>query len=612
MVPKSSETLLSLLGRSFNGLEQKHRKRIVIVLVMQVILSVLDLLGVVLIGLVGSLSVNSLQSTPPSARIQDILSKVGLHGLQIQKQIAILGVISVVVLVSRSMASLVITKKIMYFFSRRSADLSISLTKKLFTQPLLTIQKGSSQDILYSLTTGTNYLMVQVLGTCTVLVADIAVLAILMIGLLAFDPLTAIFTFIIFATVAHTLHNLLSVKAGVLGAQNAKFNIAGNIAINESLTAFREAFVGNRFNYYIQKIAQSRLQLAEVSGSVNFMPYLSKYVIEATVILGALIISGIQVIISDAAHAVTALGIFLAAGSRIGPSVLRLQQGLVQIRNSLGMASPTLKLMEELKTSESIESQIEELQTDHGEFLPNIQISKLCYSYPDNVIDVINNLDLLIPGGSYVAIVGTSGVGKSTLVDLVLGIITPTSGSVIISGMNSKEAITRWPGAIGYVPQEVAISDGTILENILMGYPRDALGANAVYELLRTVELETFVRGLDNELETQVGERGSKLSGGQRQRLGIARALVSKPKILILDEATSALDGETEAAISNSLLDLRKSMTIVTIAHRLRTVRSADFVVYLKPDGQSEVGSFKELLQNSESFRQTMQIEFSG
>jgi ABC-type multidrug transport system fused ATPase/permease subunit len=155
----------------------------------------------------------------------------------------------------------------------------------------------------------------------------------------------------------------------------------------------------------------------------------------------------------------------------------------------------------------------------------------------------------------------------------------------------------------------VTIFDGTILENVLMGYPKDSLSAEAIYNILQNVELESFVRGLDRELETQVGERGSKLSGGQRQRLGIARALVTKPKILILDEATSSLDAETEAAISDSLLNIRNSVTIIVIAHRLRSVKNADFIVNLKPGGKYEVGTYQELLSGSDSFRQTLQIE---
>lgn len=600
---------LMRLRNSFKWLEPRHRKRILGVLVLQTILSLFDLLGVALIGLIGALSINGIQATSPNRQISDLLEFLRLQNVSTQKQVVILGVASVVILVGRSMASLLITKRILYFFSRRSADLSVTLTQKLFTKPLLTIQKRSSQEILYSLTKGTEFLMIQVLGTCTVLIADIAVLALLMVGLLIFDLVTALSTFIIFASVSFVLHRMLSAKAGELGVQNAKFTIEGNQAINESLLAFREAFVGNRFSYYINGIAKSRKGLAEVSGYVNFMPYISKYFLEATVILGALVISGIQVIIWDTAHAVAALGVFLAAGTRIGPSVLRLQQGLVYIRNSLGMASPTLELMEELHSADKCESASQTLQTDHGDFRPRITVSNISYSYPNDITPIVSNLDLHVDEGSYLAIVGASGIGKSTLVDLILGILEPSSGQITISGLRPKEAIAKWPGAIGYVPQEVSISDGTILENILMGYPKDTLDLQSIYSLLRKVELEEFVRELEKKIESPVGDRGSKLSGGQRQRLGIARALVSQPKILILDEATSALDSETEAAISDSLIRLRKSVTVIAIAHSLRTVKSADFILLLKSGGEYEVGTFQKLLLNSESFRLIMQIE---
>ncbi len=603
------ESSIDSLKYSLGWIRPRDRKKIFAVVFLQVGLSLMDLIGVFLIGLVAALSVSTVDTDFQNSKMYELISVIRLQNLEVTSQILILGAISVVVLIGRSLASLFITRKIMYFFSRQSADLSISLTRKLFALPLLDIQRKSSQDLVYSLSVGTQFLMVQVLGTLVVIVADFSVLVLLFIGILVFDPLTAISTLMIFSLVAHILYRVLSGKANNLGKLNASFNIEGNQAINEALTAFREAFVGNRLNFYVERISRTRKGLAEVSGEINFIPFISKYMIEITIILGALVITIMQLFLSDASHAFSALGIFLAAGTRIGPAVLRLQQGVVQIKSSLGMAGPTLNLMEELSNCETLDGETINLNTTHDGFIPSISLSNVSYSYFGSEREVLRGLNLDIPPGTYIAIVGPSGAGKSTLIDLILGIKLPNNGQIHVSGFAPHHAIRNWPGAIGFVPQEVAISDGTILDNVLMGYPIDALTSQEIYDLLSLVELEDFVRNLPNKLETRVGERGSKLSGGQKQRLGIARALVSKPKVLVLDEATSALDGETEAAISTSLSKLRKTMTIVSVAHRINTVTNSDFVVYVGEDGTIDVGTFSELRKRSEAFRNTLQIE---
>jgi ABC-type multidrug transport system fused ATPase/permease subunit len=599
---------LTHLVRGVDWLETKQKRKIFLVVVLQILLSILDLVGVALIGLVASLSVSSLQDTPPNSSVQKFLEFVGLGDASPQSVIMIFGISSVVILVGRSIASLVITKKILFFFSRRSSDLSINLSRRLFRQQLAIVQKRSSQETLYALTKGTEFIMIQVLGTCTVLVADIAVLILLLTGLMIFDPVTALSTFIIFFLVASALNRVLFTKASVLGEDNATFTIAGNTAINDSISAYREAFVSGRFAFYIEQISKARRGLAEVSGSVNFMPYISKYVLEATVIVGALLIVLIQLILGDPGDAIASLSIFLASGTRIGPSVLRLQQGLVYIRNSLGMAAPTLAMMETLQNQPAVELEVLPLERKHDDFIPEIQIEGLTFSYTETGKKIVEGLDLLIPSGSYVVIVGSSGVGKSTLVDLILGLLQPETGSVNISGDTSSRAIKRWPGAVGYVPQETVIVDGSIRDNLLMAYTRDALQSQELMHLLGIVQMDRFVLSLDSGLDSNVGERGSKLSGGQRQRIGIARALITNPKILILDEATSSLDAETERAIAESLSVLRGSITIVEIAHRIQSIKKADIIIHLTDNGKSEIGNFEELAAKSESFRKTIQI----
>jgi ABC-type multidrug transport system fused ATPase/permease subunit len=194
-----------------------------------------------------------------------------------------------------------------------------------------------------------------------------------------------------------------------------------------------------------------------------------------------------------------------------------------------------------------------------------------------------------------VAVVGSTGAGKTTAIDLILGLLEPENGSVLISGMKPQDAIVRWPGAISYVPQDVVISNGTIRENVGLGYKSEFVSEELVWDAIKAAQLESYVNSLPLGSDTQVGERGTRMSGGQRQRLGIARALFTKPKLLVLDEATSALDGETEAAISKAIQDLRGSVTVIMIAHRLSTVRNADSIIYMNEGQIKSIGTFEEV-----------------
>jgi ABC-type multidrug transport system fused ATPase/permease subunit len=229
-------------------------------------------------------------------------------------------------------------------------------------------------------------------------------------------------------------------------------------------------------------------------------------------------------------------------------------------------------------------------------------LKEVTFAYPGSLGIAVDDASLSIGQGEIVAIVGPSGAGKTTLVDILLGVISPDSGSVFISGLNPQLAVAQWPGAISYVPQDVVITNGTIRENVAMGYPKLLASDELVYRALETAQLKKLVQSLDLGLESYVGDRGAKLSGGQRQRLGIARALLTNPKLLVLDEATSALDGETENQISSAINELKGSVTVVLIAHRLSTVRSADRVIYMQNGKILAEGRFEEVRERVPNF----------
>jgi len=278
------------------------------------------------------------------------------------------------------------------------------------------------------------------------------------------------------------------------------------------------------------------------------------------------------------------------------------QQGSIIIKGGLGAASPTLDLIDSLGDEPIIESVDDTVDIVHEGFIPEIQITGTTLSYPNNPRPAISEVTLNIPAGAFVAFVGPSGAGKTTIVDVLLGVLTPDEGGVLISGLPPLLAITKWPGAISYVPQDVVISSGTFRQNVALGYPPEAATDEMVMSALKIAHLEKFVSGLPNGVDTQVGERGTKISGGQRQRLGIARAMFTRPHLLVLDEATSSLDGETEASISDSIHELRGSTTVVMIAHRLSTVRNADIVVYLSHGKVLATGTFDQVRNSVPDF----------
>ena len=591
----------STVARCFQLFSREDQRKLAIVIVLQVFLGVLDLLGVALIGVIGALAVTGIQSSKPGDRVETVLRILHVDGLTFQEQTAFLGIFAAIILIGRTLFTIFFTRKILFFIARRSAITSSALIRKVLRQDNLFVSNRTVQQSIYALTEGVTRITLGVVGTIITMIADTSLLAVMIVGLILVDPSIAISTLILFSLVGIMLYRFMHIRAIKLGQDNAEVSIRSNEMINEVLTAYREATVRNRRSYYAVEIGESRLQLSHVVAEQNFMPNISKYVLEVTLVLGALFISATQFALQDSKHAVATLAVFLAAGTRISPAVLRVQQGTIKIKGSIGSAKPTLDLIESLGI-EDISDPISLFNSDHLGFNSDVVLSKLYFFYPNSNIDVLKNISFKINSGTTCAIVGPSGSGKTTLVDLLLGMFEPTSGLVRVSEATPLETISRYPGAIGYVPQDVTIFQGTIRENVALGYPLEDATDERITFALEVAQLYDFVMELPMGLDTEVGPLGAKLSGGQRQRLGIARAMFTKPKLLILDESTSALDAQTEVAVSEAISSIPYQITTVIIAHRLSTVRNADQVIYLQEGEIQASGSFEDVRMKVSDF----------
>lgn len=586
---------MSTFWRAFSLLSVADRKKLFTATALQVFGGLLDLFGVGLLGILGALAVTGMESRETGNRVNSILDFLHLTDMTLQTQVTLIGGLAAFVLILRTFFSVYFTRKILFFLSTRSATAATDLVGNILAQPIALTKKHTSQQIIFSVTWGVRATILGIVGSSINLVADLFLTLILLIGLFFVDPGIALLTLLMFGSIGFGLYKVLNQRSRNLGIQEATQSVKTQEQVSEVLSAYKEIVTKHRQGYYFARIGQSIRELSRLQAEQAFMPNVSKFVIEGTIVFSTLIVSAIQFTNHDSSRAVATLAVFMGAGTRIAPAVLRIQQNLMGIKGNIGVAKSTIELNAFFIDGYKVEQKIPRFTTLHSNFVPELELKNLSYRYPGSDDYAIKDVSFRIKPGEFVAIVGDSGAGKTTLADLILGLAEPSAGEIKLSSLPPREAIKYWPGAIGYVPQEVFISNSTVLNNIALGYEENEVSRELIYEALKIASLTSFIEESTAGMDLQTGERGSKLSGGQRQRLGIARALVSNPLFVVLDEATSALDGMTESEITNAISNLAGKVTVVVIAHRLATVRSADNVIYLEKGIKIAEGTFEEL-----------------
>lgn len=346
--------------------------------------------------------------------------------------------------------------------------------------------------------------------------------------------------------------------------------------MNQSLGGIKEVKILNREEYFITTYSAYFEKYIRGLRSNRLIAELPRYFVEASCMTGILVAVLVKMFFgyNDITVYIPQLAVFAVAAFRLLPSVGKINVHVADILYSL----PSFDLIyHDLKEIEGTpEKKYEEKK--NWKFETEISIKNVSYHYPDAEENVIDQADFSIPKGKTIAFIGSSGAGKTTMVDIILGLLQPQEGQILADSMDIHKNLDTWHCELGYIPQVIYLSDDTIRNNIAFGVPEREISDEAVVTALKKAQLYDFVENLPDGLNTFVGDRGVRLSGGQRQRIGIARALYHNPEILVLDEATSALDNETEAAVMEAIENLQGTKTMIIIAHRLTTIKNVDVI----------------------------------
>lgn len=495
---------------------------------------------------------------------------------------------------------------IIRFSTMRGFTLSSRLLQAYLHQPYTWFLERNSADVSKSVLGEVQNLINQIVIPGSRLLSNVILAVTIICFLVIVDPGVAIVSALLLGGAYAAIYAKLRVKLLVLGEQILAANQERFRLTQEATGGFKEVKLMGLEESYVTSFRKPAKRLARSVALAQVINQLPRFALEALTF--AVLLSVILFMIfrnsGDITTAIPILGVFAISVMRLLPALQQIYSAMSQIRN----AKPVLDHIHE-DYADAVKHQADApTNADGTDKLPlerEIALRDIVFSYAKANKPAVNNLSLTFPAFSTIGIVGGTGSGKTTVADLILGLLRPDSGDIQVDGVTlDRDNMHAWRRSLGYVPQSIYLTDASIAQNIAFGVPRDAIDMAAVERAAKTAVLHDFVMNeLSDQYDTIVGERGVRLSGGQRQRIGIARALYHDPSLLILDEATAALDNLTESAVMEAVQNIQNDKTIIMIAHRLSTVRNCDQIFLLEEGRLASAGTFDELVANSDTFR---------
>lgn len=564
--------MLASLGRTLSFLSVRQRVAFAALVSARALTGVLDVAGIVLIGVLASAGATQLSGGGPTEILGFSLPVLTEEGL-LWLAAGVLAVFLVKALLATAL-SLVLTR----FIARLETDAAEELSRLMLFGSLDEAKKQSKAEFQYALTGSLTYTFTGILNATAILVTESFLLLVVSATFFFVDPVAAVAALVYFGLI------ILAIQFGIgrnlrrAGIDSAEGTIDTTNYVADVLDTFREISVVGGQPFFVRRLRDARGRVARSGGVQSFLAGMPRYIVETALMVGIVGFVGVLFVSGQLSTGLLTVGVFLTGGVRIMASLLPLQTAVLSIRQTVEQARPAQAMLAEARAIGRRPASTERPAHDDERRAVSVELDRVSFRYPGDAHDTIREVSLTIGAGQHVAIVGPSGAGKTTLVDLILGLIEPTSGEVRVDGVHPM--VARGDGAvtISYVPQRPGIVSGTILDNVALGVEPAQVDRVRAVEAMEAAFLGDFLKGLPDGLDSSVGKQVDSMSGGQMQRLGLARALYTGPQLLVLDEATSGLDAGSEAFVSETLRRLHGSVTAIVIAHRLSTVQHADVV----------------------------------
>jgi len=524
--------------------------------------------------------------------------------------VPILAAIIIGLFVSKSLLNIALTGWATFFVAKIESKAAKRISEIRFNGNLSEARKYSLEEMMYAVTTGTSSAFNTLLNSVNNIFSDgVLFLSLIVAGFLFVDSSATLVGLLYFGLVALAIQYLIGPVTLRAQVENYHSSIKLTTSISNLLAVFRELTVSGKKGKYVADIHSAKTIATNSAAKSAFLATLPRHIIEAALIVGIALFFLAQVSSGDLASSVGKIGVFLAGAFRLTTALLPLQASFLGIKAAL----PSAKIAHDILMGlpELVERETKNL--NNSEPLAHIEqpigavFENVTFSYPDSSSPALVKVNFTIEPGSQTALMGPSGAGKSTIADMLCLLISPTSGSVF-QVTNSSNLEPSVGGRVSYVPQKPGMISGTILENVALGAEPESVDRDEVISALESAHLGTLIKELPEGIDTSLGKLKDSLSGGQMQRLGLARAIYSKPNLLVMDEATSALDAESESEIQKTLEDMRGRVTVVVIAHRLNTIQHADKVILLEDGKVTDSGTFKELIARNPSVEKVVDL----